>query len=278
MKKKLFVAVLALVCLLAFTGCCFHSEWYAAACETPKTCVECGETEGEALGHTWNDATCTAPRTCETCRATEGEALGHTWQEATTEAPKTCSTCAATEGERIITDERFTTAATSALYGSWAATLDIDSTMLGLEGFEGVLTMNISMDFHKDGIVEFGYAAANKDEFNQTLRNYTLDSLNAEFAAMGLDEAAADEAMLAAYGMTTTEYVDATMEQLDFATIFESFSFTGVYYVEGSQLYTGMSWNALEPSEFTVEGDTLTLAEEISGLSEESLAFTREAE
>ena len=64
------------------------------------------------------EATCEGAKHCENCNLVEGEPLGHTWLEATTEAPKTCETCGATEGERIITDERFTTAATKELQGS----------------------------------------------------------------------------------------------------------------------------------------------------------------
>ena len=65
------------------------------------TCTECGEIQGEALGHTFVDATCETPKTCSLCNITEGEALGHKWIEATTEAPKTCTTCGATEGEAL---------------------------------------------------------------------------------------------------------------------------------------------------------------------------------
>ena len=48
-----------------------------ATCTTPKTCSECGETRGSALGHIWRDATCTVPKTCSRCGTTDGEALGH---------------------------------------------------------------------------------------------------------------------------------------------------------------------------------------------------------
>ena len=75
--------------------------WVDATCTAPKTCSVCNATEGEALGHTWVDATCTAPKTCSVCNATEGEALGHTWVDATCTAPKTCSVCNATEGEAL---------------------------------------------------------------------------------------------------------------------------------------------------------------------------------
>ena len=51
--------------------------------------------------HNWEAATCTAPKTCTDCGITEGEACGHTWEEATYATPKTCTACYATEGEPL---------------------------------------------------------------------------------------------------------------------------------------------------------------------------------
>ena len=70
-----------------------------ATCLKPKTCSNCGETEGDALGHTWIDATCLEPEKCSVCGITEGSLGTHVWQDATCLAPKTCATCAVTEGE-----------------------------------------------------------------------------------------------------------------------------------------------------------------------------------
>ena len=72
-----------------------------ATCETPKTCSDCGKTQGDALGHSYLAATCTQPETCNTCGHTQGEALDHNWSEATCTTPKTCTVCAATEGEPL---------------------------------------------------------------------------------------------------------------------------------------------------------------------------------
>lgn len=279
MKKKLIVLLLAVCCLLVFSGCCFHSEWYAATCETPKTCVKCGETEGEALGHTWVDADCTTPKTCSACRLTEGEALGHSWVDATTEAPKTCTTCSATEGERIITDERFTTASTIDLQGKWVASQAISSDMFGLEGFEGSLDLQISLDLGNDGTMKMGYTPLNEEEFSATMTKYLVDALYANLAAAGMNQEAADAAMVDTYGMTVQEYADSVMEELDISAIIEDMNITGIYYVEGNQLYTGASWDAeLDASEFTLDGDTLTLSGELSGQSDEALVFTRVTE
>lgn len=76
MWKRLRITLVLLVCLL-LSGCCLKHEWHDATCSAPKTCVKCGETEGEMLPHTWKSATCTAPKTCIVCGTTEGEPLGH---------------------------------------------------------------------------------------------------------------------------------------------------------------------------------------------------------
>lgn len=74
--KKTIVALAALLMALLMAGCCSH-EWQEAICENPKTCTECGKTEGEALGHDWQEATCETEKTCARCGETEGRALGH---------------------------------------------------------------------------------------------------------------------------------------------------------------------------------------------------------
>ena len=276
--KKMSVLILVLAFMLVLTGCCFHGEWYAATCTDPKTCVECGETEGEALGHTWTEADCTTAKTCQTCHLTEGDALGHAWKDATTEPPKTCATCGETEGERIITDERFTTAATADLQGKWTSQLDLPSEMLGVEGFEMPLTIGVSIEFGNDGTMKMGYAIVNEEEFNKGMTEFLIQSMYAEMAAQGFDEESTDELMLQTYDMTTAEFAESAVTEMNLSAVFEAMSITGVYYVEGDQLYTGISWDMeMGASAITLEGDKLTMAEELSGLSEEAMVFTREA-
>ena len=80
MKKLLFIAVLAMI-MLAFSGCGqehIHEHIFSkATCLEPQTCLECGMTNGTALGHAWKDATCQAPKTCERCGETQGDILEH---------------------------------------------------------------------------------------------------------------------------------------------------------------------------------------------------------
>lgn len=101
-KQQLSAALLvAMMCLGMLTGCGHEHHWTEADCTTPKTCPDCGETEGAALGHEWAAATCTAPRTCTVCGETEGGALGHKWAAATCTEPETCTVCGETQGKAL---------------------------------------------------------------------------------------------------------------------------------------------------------------------------------
>lgn len=52
MKKKTVLTIEILLLITTFlTGCHLKHEWQEATCTNPKTCSACGETEGEALGH-----------------------------------------------------------------------------------------------------------------------------------------------------------------------------------------------------------------------------------
>lgn len=80
---------------------CEH-EWTEATCLAPKTCSNCGSTEGEALGHeAGEEATCTTAQICTRCEAELSPALGHTLTftntlptaEAAGKTTASCSVC-----------------------------------------------------------------------------------------------------------------------------------------------------------------------------------------
>ncbi len=101
LNRKLTCILMMMFAMVLLSGCCLKQEWKEATCEEPKTCVKCGKTEGEELGHEWEKATCEEPKTCERCGETKGKPLGHEWEEATCEAPKTCKRCKKTEGDPL---------------------------------------------------------------------------------------------------------------------------------------------------------------------------------
>ena len=299
MKKTLSLIVLVLVFALALSACgCKHETWNDANCETPKTCADCGETEGAALGHTWMAATCETPKTCETCgktegeakghdwveancenaktcsacKLTEGEALGHVWQDATTEAPKTCETCALTEGERIVTDPRFTTAATADIQGKWGYTINATGDMMGEPGFNGSLKFMLVLELGNDGTMSMYLKIVDVSD----MKSYLTDAMYAELAKEGLSREQADAAIKEATGMTMEQYIEYVLGTIDFNSMLGSVNFNGVYYVEDGKLYSGMTWNSqMTPDEFTLEGDTLNLAADIAGTGESFTPFQR---
>ena len=118
MKTRSIILLVAMlfVVVLAFASCdLFHQHtWQDATCTTPKTCTECGATEGEALGHAeevleGKNATCTEEgltegKKCSAC----GEILvaqetipttAHTEEVVAGKAP-TCTATGLTEGKK----------------------------------------------------------------------------------------------------------------------------------------------------------------------------------
>lgn len=93
----LFVAVVLIaVCgYFVFTQFLNRHEhtWVNATCNVPKTCENCGETEGVPTPHSWIEATCQKPKTCLECGETEGVPTDHSWIEATSQNPKKCANC-----------------------------------------------------------------------------------------------------------------------------------------------------------------------------------------
>lgn len=71
------IAVIGVLLYLKNSTCVFGHEWKDATCEDAKTCIKCGETEGESLGHEWEAATCTTPETCNVCGKVRNRAHGH---------------------------------------------------------------------------------------------------------------------------------------------------------------------------------------------------------
>lgn len=113
----IILMALAIAVVLYFTGNVGHKNdkghihsWRSASCDSPKTCRECGTTEGTSLGHRWIEATYDTPKTCTVCGITRGKPMErpavqetlhtHSWEAATYNEPKTCRLCSETEGAK----------------------------------------------------------------------------------------------------------------------------------------------------------------------------------
>lgn len=65
--KKAIALVLLLIMGFSLCACGHEHTWEEATCTEPKTCSECGETEGSPLGHSWVEQTDTTPKMCLRC-------------------------------------------------------------------------------------------------------------------------------------------------------------------------------------------------------------------
>ncbi len=94
-------AILLCLCLYSCSAIFHEHEWQEATCAEARTCVGCGDREGEPLGHDWEEATCAAPKTCRRCGAVEGERIEHQWTPATCVEPELCVLCGQRQGEPL---------------------------------------------------------------------------------------------------------------------------------------------------------------------------------
>jgi hypothetical protein len=101
MKRIVVSSFVVVIGIALLSGCGHTHTWSEATCTEPKICADCGETEGEALGHDFTRATCDAPATCTRCGETEGEAVEHVFADATCESPAKCTLCGKTEGNAL---------------------------------------------------------------------------------------------------------------------------------------------------------------------------------
>ena len=289
MKKRLFLIALVLVFALALTACdtvkgflCKHENVNEGNCVTDKTCADCGEVLSAAPGHSWQDATCEAPKSCAACGLTEGEALGHAWVDATTEAPKTCENCGATEGERIVTDERFTTAATIDYQGSWVAEFNMSGEMMELPGFDSGIDCYLHLNLGNDGTASLSIEAADVAAMEADITEYLVQVLYEEMAASGLSKEDTDALFLESYGMSLQEYAEYVVKEMNMASLFEQMRIDMVYYVENGNLYMAEAWESDmgDPSPVRLDGGNLILEEDLSvmGIEEDQLVFTPVAE
>ncbi|MBR5597152.1 MAG: RHS repeat protein [Lachnospiraceae bacterium] len=74
-KKNVLASILSNLFVFNLSGCGHQHTWSEATCAAPKTCADCGQTEGEMLEHTWVEATYTEPKTCSVCSTTEGTSI-----------------------------------------------------------------------------------------------------------------------------------------------------------------------------------------------------------
>ena len=282
--KKIVLLVMTLATVLGLTACgCKHEAWIAADCVNPKTCAGCGETEGAPLGHNWNaasceapktcticaltegaplghnwtEATCEQPKTCQNCRITEGESLGHDWMDPTTEAPKTCAACGKTEGMKIATDPRFTTASCQPLFGRWKAEITKFTSASDIQG----IRMDIYMEFFNDGSLKMKMELKDPEAYLETMIQAAMEAYYIIMAEEGYSRDQAAKMFQEENGKDIEAFYRELYTSVDLNQMFglmDAVSY--VYFVEGDQLYQGLTWSMeMTPAKFQILDGNLYL-------------------
>jgi len=108
--RRIYIFLLSAALLSLCSGCSCTHEFRNADCQSPRTCIHCGETQGDALPHAFKEADCLNPETCTHCGETRGEPLSHTfgnYEYAENQMQRSCSTCGHTEQKEMTDEERF---------------------------------------------------------------------------------------------------------------------------------------------------------------------------
>ena len=214
-KLRVFGVLLAVAMVMAvLSGCgeCTH-EWKEANCASPKMCVLCGQTEGDAT-------------------------QDHKWEAATTDAPKTCKICKLKEGDALDVDERFHTKDCKDLFGSWQARYETDGAVLLMDDL--TLKMQITITFTNEGELHVKRELEDPSAVETELAQYLSQMLYAQYSAAGMSQAEADVACKAENGMSILEFCQhrAKIVASGLGEVEEK-----VYFVSDGYLYTGDDWD-----------------------------------
>ena len=182
------------------------------------------------------------------------------------------------EGNLINNQGKFDPEVCAPLFGTWYGTFTMNAADMGLEGVEGSIDLNVVMVLDELGNMTM-YTTVDTQafmDFMVPLQEEMIYQMLAQSMGEDCTREEMDAIFQSQYGMSIHDYVVMMVGQMDVEEMLNQET-VGVYYVEGDIFYSGDSWAGfMEPSQFTLEGDTLTLTEEVPDLDMEmTLVLTR---
>ena len=182
------------------------------------------------------------------------------------------------EGNLINNQGKFDPEVCAPLFGTWYGTFTMNAADMGLEGVEGSIDLNVVMVLDELGNMTM-YTTVDTQafmDFMVPLQEEMIYQMLAQSMGEDCTREEMDAIFQSQYGMSIHDYVVMMVGQMDVEEMLNQET-VGVYYVEGDTFYSGDSWAGfMEPSQFTLEGDTLTLTEEVPDLDMEmTLVLTR---
>lgn len=173
------------------------------------------------------------------------------------------------EGNPADHSSKFDPALCQPLYGNWQGQWAMDGAIFGVS-FD--IRYNMTMSFDDQGNMLTSMTVNEED-----IKALTVEMIYATYGDFGMTRAEIDAYFQSEIGMTVAEYADQSLQEDE--TALQPTQEANVYYVEGDQLYAGSSWTAyMEPIQFALEGDTLTLTYVDDYLSSTVYTLYRSAE
>lgn len=208
-----------------------------------------------------------------------GCACRHKWEDATTERPKICSKCGETEGQRITTDQRFTTADTIHIQGTWTQKTAIAARAFQLEGFMDPVDCTVTYEFANDGKMKAYIKFQDREKLLTDLIDATAQANCDALLAQGYTREEADELMRSVYGMTAQELAQKLYENVTGESLEESYAVSGVYYIDAQGLHIGPSWDGeFTCCQYTLENGKLVVDDFVPCEGEPPYELTRTEE
>lgn len=171
------------------------------------------------------------------------------------------------DGNPVDSTSKFDAALCAPLFGTWQGEYLLDGALMGVTTD---IRMEITTTFNDQGEMVTKMVMNRED-----MKAATMESMYLAYEAYGMSKAEIDAMFLSQIGMSVSDYVDAYLDT-DEAKAQLSQEAIQVYYVEGDQIYAGDSWTSyMEPAQFKLEGETLTLASYDEDMGEITYVLTK---
>jgi len=136
----------------------------------------------------------------------------------------------------------------------------------------------MTLTFGNTGNMTMTTKVTNEAELLAKIKASMVEEMYAAFAQQGLSKEQAEQAMLATYGMSISNYVDAVIKSQGLDQVFASMNSqeNGVYYVANGVLYTAQGWNgSFEQNTFSLQSGQLRIEGLTSAEGGEMLVWRR---
>ena len=152
--------------------------------------------------------------------------------------------------------------AAAQVIGTWKTTVSFNTADAGLDGVDENFSVPLLITFDVQGSFTI---VVDSQSFMDSITKYYVEwvksSTYEQYAAEGMDQAAADQAIMDSYGMTMDEYAYSTMDSLDASSVIAEVQLDGNYRVAEDKLYITTTDGTEDVVSFTATEESLSLGD-----------------